>query len=581
MARSISSTTTAVDLDLTDLDLTDGAVGDEARARAGAGATGQAPKVSIGLPVHNGENYLAEALESILAQTYRDFELIICDNASTDGTEAICRRYQERDPRIRYHRQPRNLGACANYDMTFLLSRGTYFKWAAHDDVLAPTFLQRCVDVLDDDPGCDLVHPRTIVIDGDGREVVGYIDTIALDSEDPVERLARWMLSDPHGLCNPVFGLVRQEAMARTALHGDYLSSDRVFLAAMALGGRCREVDEGLFYCRLHDTNSVRANLDKRDLKAWFSGSRPAWPVFKLWRLLAEFTRTVHRSSLSAREQLRAYRVVLAWASVVRRGLIKELLVIYYLNGRHTALGRATRRISWRLTGHRKMDVAGVWDAAAENTLDGDTRGAPGRPHDDRPRPSSAMKRFLDIAVAAPGLVLVSPILAAAAIAIVVSSGRPVLLRQERIGQDFRRFEILKLRTMRLQPGPEITAADDPRITRVGRWLRRTRIDELPQLWNVLRGDMSLVGPRPSVPVFVDRFRSEYAPILTVRPGITDEASLRYRNEEDLLAAAEDPEKAYAEVILPDKLRLAQAYVADRSLRGDIGILLRTVTGRP
>jgi glycosyltransferase involved in cell wall biosynthesis len=324
------------------------------------------PTVSIGLPVHNGEDYLAEAVESILAQTYGDFELIICDNASTDRTEAICRRYQERDPRIRYHRQPQNLGACANYDMTFHLSRGTYFKWAAHDDVLAPTFLERCVEVLDDDDGCDLVHPRTIIIDGDGREVLGYLDAIALDSEDPAERLAHWMLFDPDGLCNPVFGLMRRDAMAETALHGDYPQSDRVFLAAMALGGRCQYVDEALFYRRLHGNNSTRAHPDQRQLKVWYTGRRPRWPVFPLWRLFAEFTRAVRRSSMPRRQQARAYRVVLAWASLKRRALLRELVVIYYLNGHHTALGRAGRRLARTLRGRGDDERVGLWQAVLE-----------------------------------------------------------------------------------------------------------------------------------------------------------------------------------------------------------------------
>lgn len=345
------------------LDLTDG----EARGDGPtefAPPTSRPPTVSIGLPVHNGENYLAETLESVLNQTYRDFELIICDNASTDGTEAICRRYRRRDRRIRYHRQPHNLGACANYDMTFHLSRGRYFKWAAHDDLLAPTFLERCVEVLDDDEGCDLVHPRTIIIDRDGQEVVAYLDTVALDSEDPVVRLARWLLSDPDGLCNPVFGLMRRAAVAETALHGDYPSSDRVFLAAMTLGGRCRELDEALFSCRLHDTNSVRANPDRRDLKAWFSGRRPRWPVFDNWRLLAELVRTIRHSSLSRRQQTRAYRVLLSWARMKRMVLLRELLVVYYVNGHHTALGRRTQRLLGSHRPGREARRAGVWEVA-------------------------------------------------------------------------------------------------------------------------------------------------------------------------------------------------------------------------
>ena len=190
------------------------------------------------------------------------------------------------------------------------------------------------------------------------------------------------------------------------------------------------------------------------------------------------------------------------------------------------------------------------------------------------------MKRAFDVLGAGIGLLLVSPVLAVAALAVLVASGPPVLYRQVRVGRDFRRFRIVKLRTMRDARGTRVTVGKDPRITRVGAVLRRTKIDELPQLWNVLRGDMSLVGPRPEVPAYVERFREDYEIVLAVRPGITDEASLRYRQEADVLAAAEDPETAYVEQVLPDKLSLAREYVAHRSFLGDLSILARTIVGR-
>jgi lipopolysaccharide/colanic/teichoic acid biosynthesis glycosyltransferase len=187
------------------------------------------------------------------------------------------------------------------------------------------------------------------------------------------------------------------------------------------------------------------------------------------------------------------------------------------------------------------------------------------------------MKRAFDIVVAVVGLVLVSPFLAASALAVRVTSGSPVLYRQERVGRYFQSFEIVKLRTMTTHPGPVVTVGADPRITPVGRWLRRTKVDELPQLWNVVRGDMSLVGPRPEVPIHVEQFRADYEVVLTVRPGITDDASLRYRREAQVLAASADPERAYVEEILPDKLRVARRYVAERSFTGDLRILARTL----
>jgi glycosyltransferase involved in cell wall biosynthesis len=283
-----------------------------------------APTVSIGLPVYNGAAYLAETIESILAQTYADFELILCDNASTDGTEEICRDYAARDPRIRYHRQPRNIGACGNYDMAFHMGRGRYFKWAAHDDLLAPTFLEKLVPVLEADSGCVLVHAKTVLIDAAGRETGDYVDEITCDSESPAERLERW-LCPSKVLCNPVFGLMRRDAMARTPLHGDYIASDRVFLAAMTLQGRCRSIPERLFLRRLHSGRSTAAHPDKRDLTEWFRGTRPRLPVLPIWRLFFGYLNAIHSTSLPIGERLRCYRVMTKWMREKRKGMVIEL----------------------------------------------------------------------------------------------------------------------------------------------------------------------------------------------------------------------------------------------------------------
>lgn len=189
-------------------------------------------------------------------------------------------------------------------------------------------------------------------------------------------------------------------------------------------------------------------------------------------------------------------------------------------------------------------------------------------------------KRLFDVASATAGLVLVSPLLAVVAVLVRLDSAGPVIFRQTRVGRGFRPFTIYKFRTMTPatgKPGAPLTFAGDPRITRVGRWLRATKIDELPQLFNVLRGDMSLVGPRPEVPEYVDIFRDHFAPVLRVRPGLTDPASLRYRNESALLGAAPDPELEYRERILPDKLRLSTEYAEHSTLRTDMALIFQTL----
>ncbi len=180
------------------------------------------------------------------------------------------------------------------------------------------------------------------------------------------------------------------------------------------------------------------------------------------------------------------------------------------------------------------------------------------------------------MALASAGLVLLSPVLAVLALAVRVSSKGPVLFRQRRMGRNGRPFEILKFRSMRPGiAGPAVTGSEDGRITAVGRLLRKTKLDELPQLWNVLVGDMSLVGPRPELPRFVARFPSDYARILAVRPGITDYAALEFLDEEALLACP-DPESTYLEHILPAKIVYYHRYLDRMSLRTDLGILART-----
>jgi lipopolysaccharide/colanic/teichoic acid biosynthesis glycosyltransferase len=187
------------------------------------------------------------------------------------------------------------------------------------------------------------------------------------------------------------------------------------------------------------------------------------------------------------------------------------------------------------------------------------------------------VKRALDITISAAALLLLSPFLLGLALGVWIDSGPPILFSQERVGLGFRRFRIYKFRTMhRRASGPGVTVGGDPRITRFGRFLRAFKLDELPQFYNVLRGDMSLVGPRPELPEYVEMYKDRYARVLAIRPGITDPASLRFRHEEAILAASADPLRAYADRVLPEKLVLAERYVRDRSLAGDLAILFQT-----
>ena len=190
------------------------------------------------------------------------------------------------------------------------------------------------------------------------------------------------------------------------------------------------------------------------------------------------------------------------------------------------------------------------------------------------------IKRIFDVSVAAVGLLALSPLMLILAVLIKCDSQGPVFFKQKRIGKNFRAFLIYKFRTMKENAelsGPVITIGEDPRITRVGRFLRRAKVDELPQLINVLKGEMSLVGPRPELPRFVELFRREYAEILTVRPGITDLASLKYQDEAKLMSQFTNPEEEYVRSILPDKIRLAKEYIDRSSMLFDLSLMLRTL----
>lgn len=190
------------------------------------------------------------------------------------------------------------------------------------------------------------------------------------------------------------------------------------------------------------------------------------------------------------------------------------------------------------------------------------------------------MKRCFDIVASFFGLLMLSPVLLILAVAVVLDSGFPVFFVQKRVGKGGRQFRIFKFRSMTVSKAAaegSFDAGNSRRVTRVGRILRKTKLDELPQLWNVFIGDMSLVGPRPEVQKWVEAYPERWRFVHSIRPGITDNASLEFRNEEEILAASDDPEVTYREVVLPRKLYLYEDYVRNRTFLGDIRIIFRTI----
>jgi glycosyltransferase involved in cell wall biosynthesis len=269
------------------------------------------PRVSIGLPVFNGENYLLETLDSLLAQTYANFELIISDNASTDRTQEICRAYAAKDGRIRYCRNETNFGAARNYNQVFELSSGEYFKWAAHDDVCVPDFLVKCVSVLDRDPSIVLCYTRMIDIDEHGNHLRTTCGAAGANSLKPSERFRGLIQRRYH--CAEVFGIIRSAILRRTPLISNYADCDRVLLAEIGLYGRFYEVPEVLFFHRIHPGASVKMYPGRVLRAEWFDPRLTGRVLFPRSRQFAEYLLAIERSSLTLDERVLCYLAMCGW----------------------------------------------------------------------------------------------------------------------------------------------------------------------------------------------------------------------------------------------------------------------------
>ncbi|WP_329124864.1 glycosyltransferase family 2 protein [Streptomyces sp. NBC_01465] len=271
------------------------------------------PRLTIGLPVYNGDEYLAESLEALLGQTYEDFELVISDNASTDGTQDICRSYAAADTRIRYERLPRNIGATPNHNRVLTGARGELFKWASHDDLYGRDLLQRCVQALDERPELILAHTDQAVIDGEGKVKVPYEYGLATDSPSAPERF-RSLLFEPGG--DDFYGVMRTERLRRVKPMDSYHHADRTYVAEITLHGPFYQVPELLYFRRDHPTRAERANPSKR-ARCINLDPRRAGALHPTPRLLAEyvwgFASAIRRAPLSPADKRACYRHLAAW----------------------------------------------------------------------------------------------------------------------------------------------------------------------------------------------------------------------------------------------------------------------------
>jgi glycosyltransferase involved in cell wall biosynthesis len=279
------------------------------------------PRLSIGLPVYNGEQFLAQTLDSILSQSFTDFEVVVSDNCSTDGTPAICERFAAADPRIRYYRNAANLGAPANYNAAFHRSSGELFKWSSSSDICGPGLLEHCVAALDADPGAVLAFPRTRLFETDICDARDYDDRMNLQQSSPYERFCAVM--DNMQLNNVMNGVIRRSVLALTKLHQPFLSSDGILVVELALRGKLVEVGEAFFYRRMSAEST--ATLRDHDELVKFWAPNESELRFQRWRYLLALLGAVLRARPGIFDTTRGTLSVLRRMVWRRHELLAEL----------------------------------------------------------------------------------------------------------------------------------------------------------------------------------------------------------------------------------------------------------------
>ena len=281
------------------------------------------PKVTVGLPVYNGERHLREAIESILGQSMGDLQLLISDNASTDGTPGICEEYVARDPRVRYFRNDHNVGVFRNYDLAFQRSDADYFKWAAVGDICAPTFVSRCMEVLTRQADVVLAFPRTVLFDtelGDGRV---YDDELDLQDDSPGERFRKFL--GRARLNNVMNGVIRADKLRETALNQVFKSSDMSMIAELTLRGKFVQLPEALYFRRARPQTAT-AHKSEIELREFFSHEPVSTESLQIWKLETSLWRGVLRAPISWGERAELFRYLTHRALWSRRALARELV---------------------------------------------------------------------------------------------------------------------------------------------------------------------------------------------------------------------------------------------------------------
>lgn len=293
-------------------------------------------RVAIGIPVYNGENFLGQCLDSLLKQTFADFEIVISDNASSDGTRGICERYAAKDSRIHYYRNETNLGPGPNYNRVVHLSRGEYFKWAAHDDLHAPDYLEKCIRFLDHHPEVVLCHSKTCFIDGDGNKIGIYDDKLKTDSLYPHVRFRALIMNVK---CFDIFGVIRLDTLRKTPLHGSFGHADGSLLTRLGLMGAFYEVPEYLFLNRDHPEKSIYKYSTFRDYSVFYDPKNEGKILFPRWRLGYEYVKSVFAVPMDMSERLRCFFQMVYWIRHCWKSLAANIVIASWLSIRKIITG--------------------------------------------------------------------------------------------------------------------------------------------------------------------------------------------------------------------------------------------------
>lgn len=291
------------------------------------------------MPVYNAERFLEASIQSVLNQSFTDFEVILSDNASNDRTPEICAQYVAQDRRVRYYRADYNRGAGWNHKRVLELATGQYFKWQAHDDICAPSMMEKCIAALEADKHCVLAHARTTYIDECGKIIGNYNLDLRTDSKDVAVRFSDLVMS--YHECYEIFGVIRRSVLERTGPQPSIVHGDGHLLAHLALYGPYRKIPEALFYNREHSARSsrtlpsrlrghrLRLTRHVQDLPSaeWWDATRARRITYPQWQQANEYLRMVRCAPLAPQDRKRCYRVVLRWMLRDRRRFVKDLLI--------------------------------------------------------------------------------------------------------------------------------------------------------------------------------------------------------------------------------------------------------------